>query len=85
VVCTRNKLRLPTENFAFGRHLANKIVDPNRPGDFNQAMMELGATVCRPKSPSCSSCPVSSVCLALQKVSALRMCGLLIYWDVMVF
>ena len=44
--------------------LSHAIVDPLRPGDFNQAMMELGATVCSPQSPSCSSCPVRSVCSA---------------------
>jgi A/G-specific adenine glycosylase len=34
------------------------------PGDFNQAMMELGSQVCRPKKPSCASCPVNEYCLA---------------------
>lgn len=48
-----------------GRHLAAQLVDPFQPGDFNQALMELGATVCTPLSPSCSSCPVSSQCRAL--------------------
>ena len=37
-----------------------------RPGDFNQAMMELGATVCKPKNPSCSECPISSFCEGYQ-------------------
>ena len=43
---------------------AEAVVDPCRPGDFNQAMMELGATVCSPKSPNCSGCPVRSLCNA---------------------
>ncbi len=34
----------------------------DRPGDFNQAMMELGATLCTPKSPQCLLCPVSEMC-----------------------
>ena len=34
------------------------------PGDFNQAMMELGATVCTPKSPDCGKCPLASACAA---------------------
>ena len=34
------------------------------PGDFNQAMMELGATVCTPKSPDCAKCPLASICAA---------------------
>ncbi len=38
-----------------------------RPGDWNQAIMELGATVCTPKNPSCDSCPVSSQCCAFLK------------------
>jgi A/G-specific adenine glycosylase len=42
--------------------LANQLVDPRRPGDFNQAMMELGATVCLPRNPQCLVCPVASHC-----------------------
>ena len=38
----------------------------NRPGDFNQAMMELGATVCKPKNPSCNACPISAFCEGYQ-------------------
>ncbi|CAL0318076.1 unnamed protein product [Lupinus luteus] len=45
--------------------LAGEAVDPHRPGDFNQALMELGATVCTPLNPSCSSCPASEICQAL--------------------
>ncbi|KAK7292766.1 hypothetical protein RJT34_15619 [Clitoria ternatea] len=45
--------------------LAAQLVDPLRPGDLNQALMELGATVCTPLNPSCSSCPVSEFCHAL--------------------
>ena len=44
--------------------LARRLVPPSRPGAFNQALMELGATVCTPKSPSCSVCPLEDVCLA---------------------
>ena len=42
--------------------LAARLVDPARPGDFNQALMELGATVCLPRNPQCLVCPVSSDC-----------------------
>ncbi|XP_041862356.1 adenine DNA glycosylase isoform X2 [Melanotaenia boesemani] len=49
-------------------NLANMLVDPVRPGDFNQAMMELGARVCTPKGPLCSQCPVQSHCRSYQKV-----------------
>jgi A/G-specific adenine glycosylase len=40
------------------------FLEKTRPGDWNQAIMELGATVCTPKSPTCGSCPVSSQCCA---------------------
>lgn len=42
----------------------------DRPGDLNQALMELGATVCTPKSPKCSECSVSALCISFQKVEA---------------
>lgn len=44
--------------------LANELLDRNRPGAFNQAMMELGATVCIPKQPQCLLCPVAQHCEA---------------------
>ncbi|XP_043103839.1 adenine DNA glycosylase isoform X2 [Puntigrus tetrazona] len=49
--------------------IADALVDPERPGDFNQAMMELGARVCTPKSPLCAQCPVQTHCHAFRKVS----------------
>jgi A/G-specific adenine glycosylase len=41
---------------------AEATLDRERPGDFNQAMMELGATVCTPRSPACLTCPVVELC-----------------------
>ena len=41
---------------------AAALVSPTRPGAFNEALMELGATVCRPKQPNCDTCPVRRVC-----------------------
>jgi A/G-specific adenine glycosylase len=41
---------------------ANHLLDPKRPGDFNQAMMELGAMVCTPRAPACLTCPVVALC-----------------------
>jgi A/G-specific adenine glycosylase len=41
---------------------ADDLLDRARPGDFNQAMMELGATVCTPRSPACRMCPVIQMC-----------------------
>lgn len=49
--------------------LANMLVDPCRPGDFNQAMMELGARICSPKAPLCSQCPVQSHCRSYLKAT----------------
>jgi len=42
--------------------LAAELVCPERPGDSNQALMELGATLCSPRSPQCLVCPVASEC-----------------------
>ncbi|HWG21512.1 MAG TPA: A/G-specific adenine glycosylase [Terracidiphilus sp.] len=42
--------------------LAGQLLDPRRPGDFNQAMMELGATVCLPRNPQCLACPLAEPC-----------------------
>ena len=41
---------------------AAALVPKTRPGDFNQAMMDLGATVCVPGTPSCEGCPVAALC-----------------------
>jgi len=46
------------------RHLAAKLTPPRRSGDFAQALMDLGATVCTPKRPSCLVCPLSRFCSA---------------------
>lgn len=43
---------------------ADSVLDRSRPGDWNQAVMELGATICRPKDPQCRTCPVTSHCRA---------------------
>ena len=44
------------------QEMANSLLDPESPGDWNQAMMELGATRCTPKSPQCLICPVAQFC-----------------------
>jgi len=41
---------------------AEDLLDRERPGDFNQAMMELGATLCLPGGPRCGDCPISKFC-----------------------
>ncbi len=42
--------------------MADTLLDRSRPGDFNQAMMELGATVCTPRAPQCPLCPLNVWC-----------------------
>ena len=46
------------------RRLANDLLEADRPGDFNQAMMELGALVCTPSTPLCDRCPLQGACRA---------------------
>ncbi len=46
--------------------LGLEIIDQKRPGDFNQAVMDLGATVCTPKLAKCDSCPLNESCEALR-------------------
>lgn len=47
------------------RRLAGALVRDERPGDWAQALMDLGATICRPKAPLCDRCPVSAHCAGL--------------------
>ena len=47
--------------------LAEQLVPRKDPGDFNQALMDLGATVCTPRQPECGRCPLSPACVARRK------------------
>jgi A/G-specific adenine glycosylase len=49
------------------RSLAARLVPPRRCGDFAQAMMDLGATICTPKRPACAVCPWMKACRARQR------------------
>ena len=62
VLCRLFDLEAPTAGRL--REEAARLVDPERPGDFNEAMMELGATVCTPRAPGCDRCPVRGWCRA---------------------
>ncbi|HSG48971.1 MAG TPA: NUDIX domain-containing protein, partial [Longimicrobiales bacterium] len=54
----------PSPGAAWLRRTAAELVDRHRPGDWNQALMELGATVCTPANPGCTACPVARWCKA---------------------
>jgi len=44
--------------------LSKDLLDTTRPGHFNQALMDIGATICTPKSVSCHQCPIKNYCVA---------------------
>ncbi|NBB52378.1 A/G-specific adenine glycosylase [Rhizobium sp. CRIBSB] len=48
------------------KRLAATLVTDHRPGDWAQALMDLGATVCRPKSPACDRCPLTQLCAGVR-------------------
>ncbi len=56
-----------TSSYKLFKEVASTLLDLQNPGTFNQAMMELGAVVCKPKNPLCNSCPLQSDCLAHQR------------------
>ena len=58
--------RLPRPDAKGAPHdaLAEALLDRTRPGDWNQALMELGETVCRPRAPRCDACPIADACEA---------------------
>ena len=60
---TRGDLRGP-ERWRSLQHRADELLDGEAAGDWNQAMMELGATLCTPRSPQCLHCPVQQFCRA---------------------
>jgi A/G-specific adenine glycosylase len=53
-----------TEGKKMFTHLAAELLDKKQPGIYNQAIMDLGAIVCKPKLPLCSSCPLNRKCIA---------------------
>ncbi|EGF99906.1 uncharacterized protein MELLADRAFT_29450, partial [Melampsora larici-populina 98AG31] len=55
-----------TINFLWS--VAQSVVPNHRPGDFNQALMELGATICKPRASKCGECPLTGWCKAYQEV-----------------
>ncbi|NBB95488.1 MAG: A/G-specific adenine glycosylase [Planctomycetes bacterium] len=67
MLCRLQRIAQPPKAPATQRQLwdlAADLVPPGTPGDFNQAMMELGAMVCRPTNPDCPRCPLGTLCEA---------------------
>ena len=62
----RGDLRAPRQWRRLG-DIAQELLNRDSAGDWNQAMMELGETICVPKSPTCDACPVGGFCLALKR------------------
>jgi len=56
--------RPPARQLAGFWRLSEQLLDPRRPREFNQALMDLGATVCTPRQPRCSACPWQGSCAA---------------------
>ena len=72
VFCRLLDLREPPNAPALKRafqDMAKELLDEKNPGDFNQALMELGQTVCTVSQPGCNACPIKSVCLAYARDS----------------
>lgn len=59
---------------------ASQLVDDQHPGDFNQALMELGAMVCTPANPNCEICPLNKDCFALKEAKTV-VAGKIIFND----
>jgi len=60
ILCRIYKLTTPSDKELWERAYA--LVDTKNPFDYNQAMMDIGATLCRPKNPDCDNCPLSDLC-----------------------
>ncbi len=60
ILCRLHQLKSPTDKALW--EIAYTIVNKDNPFDYNQAMMDIGATVCTPSSPSCSLCPLGDIC-----------------------
>jgi A/G-specific adenine glycosylase len=54
---------------------AQALVDCSRPGEINQALMDIGATLCRPQSPRCNACPLAERCAARREGNPTRYPG----------
>lgn len=72
VFCRLMDIRRPPndpELKPFFHEIADDLVDPKAPGDFNQALMELGQLLCTKTQPGCSACPIQEACLSFARKS----------------
>ena len=60
ILCRLYKLKIPTDKKLW--EIAYTLVDKKNPFDYNQAMMDIGATLCRLKNSSCNKCPLLDIC-----------------------
>ena len=60
ILCRLYKLKTPNDKELWS--IAYKLVDKINPFDYNQAMMDIGATICLPKNPKCEICPLAHIC-----------------------
>lgn len=60
ILCRIHTLKVPNEKNLW--EIAYSMVDKANPFDYNQAMMDIGATICLPKNPKCHTCPLESIC-----------------------
>ncbi len=69
VISRYKGIELPVDSTAGRKEVKDFLyrhIDPEDPGSFNQAVMELGALVCKPKQPLCAQCPLSHDCFAFR-------------------
>lgn len=60
ILCRLHKLKTPTDKELW--EIAYDLVDTKNPFDYNQAMMDIGSSLCTPKNPDCVVCPLSDIC-----------------------
>ncbi|MCB4747638.1 MAG: A/G-specific adenine glycosylase [Sulfurovum sp.] len=60
ILCRLYRIKVPNDKKIWD--LAYNLVDTEHPFDYNQAMMDIGATLCLPKVPKCNQCPLISIC-----------------------
>jgi A/G-specific adenine glycosylase len=60
ILCRLHKLKTPTDKELW--QIAYEMVDTQKPFDYNQAMMDIGSSLCTPKNPHCDVCPLATIC-----------------------